>query len=145
MKSFYDELLATIIDGNIFQDCSMAWPAFRSIIIDGLFDSVRKLEKHMITDVSTVILEEVTEAAALAAQNGVRVDWLDEVLGRVARKKKHVELLERIQALKEELAELDRRRMRSRNFCPADAELVYNNLIHQSVANFPMKVLRRRD
>lgn len=47
----------------------------------------------MITDIPIVILEEVAEVAALAAQKGVRVDWLDEALGRVATKKKHVELL----------------------------------------------------
>lgn len=65
MKSFYDEHFAT--EGNIFQNCSVAWPAFRSIIINGLSNSVRKLEKHMIMDVPTVILEEVAEVAALAA------------------------------------------------------------------------------
>lgn len=65
MKSFYDELLST--EGNIFWDCSVVWPTFRSIIINGLFDSVRKLEKYMITNVSTVILEEVAEVTALAA------------------------------------------------------------------------------
>lgn len=72
MKSFYNELFAS--EGNIFQNCSVAWPAFRSIIINGLFDSVRKIEKHMIMDVPAVILEEVGEVAALAAQNGVKVD-----------------------------------------------------------------------
>lgn len=72
MKSFYDDLLAT--EGNIFQECSVAWPAFRSIIMNGLFDSVRKLEKYMISDVPTVVLEEVAEVTALAAQNGVRVE-----------------------------------------------------------------------
>lgn len=36
MKSFYHELLA--IESNIFQNCSVAWPAFRSIIINGLFN-----------------------------------------------------------------------------------------------------------
>lgn len=65
MKSFYDELLVT--EGNIFQNCSVAWRAFRSIIINGLFESVRKFEKHMIMDVLTIILEEVEEVAALAA------------------------------------------------------------------------------
>lgn len=57
----------------------------------------------MIAAIPNVILEEVTKVTALAAQNGVRVDWLDEALGRVATKKKHQELLERIQALGDEL------------------------------------------
>lgn len=144
MKYFYNELLAT--EDNIFQDCSVAWPAFRSIIINGLFDSVRKLEKYMITDFPTVILEGVAEVAALATKNGVRVDWLNETLGRVVTTKKHRELLERIQALEDELVELDRRRDEvSQLLSEADAELVYNNLSHQRVTNYPMKVLRRRD
>lgn len=109
----------------------MAWPAFRSIIINSLFDSVRKLEKHMIMDVPTVVLEEVAEITTLAAQNGVRIDWLDEALGRVATKKKHQELLDRIQTLEDELAELDRRRDEvSQLLSEADGELVYNNLSH---------------
>lgn len=142
MKAFYDELLVT--EGDIFQNCSVAWPAFRSIIINGLFDSVRKLEKHMIMDVPTTTLEEVAEVAALAAQNGVRVDWLDEALGRVAMKKKHQELLDRIQTLEDELAELDRRRDEvSQLLSEADAELVYNNFSHQRVTNFRTRVLRR--
>lgn len=57
----------------------------------------------MITNIPTAIREEVIEVAALAAQNEVRVDCLDEALGRVATKKKHMELLERIQALEDEL------------------------------------------
>lgn len=64
----------------------------------------------MIMDVPTIILEEVAEVAALAEQNGVRVDWLDEALGRVTMKNKHHELLDRIHSLENELAELDHRR-----------------------------------
>lgn len=144
MKSFYDELLAT--EGNIFQNCLVAWPAFRSIIINRLFEYVRKLEKHMIMDVPTIILKEVAEVVALAAQNGVRVDWLDEALGRVTMKNKHQELLDRIQSLEDELAELDRRRDEvSQLLSEADAKLVCNNLSHQRVTNYPMRVLRRRE
>lgn len=75
MKFFNDELLVT--EGNIFQDYSVAWPVFRSTIINGLFDSVRKLKKYMIPDIFTAILEEVAEVTVLVAQNGVRVDPLD--------------------------------------------------------------------
>lgn len=67
-------------------------------------------------------------------------------LGRVAMKKKHQELLDRIQTLEDELAELDRRSDEiSQLLSEADAELVYNNLSHQRVTNYPMRVLRRRE
>lgn len=76
----------------------------------------------------------------------MRVDWLDEALGRVAMKKKHQELLDRIQSLEDKLAELDRRRDEvSQLLSEADAELVYNNFSHQRVTNYPMRVLRRRE
>lgn len=58
--------------------------------------------------------------------------------------KKHRELLDRIQSLEDELAKLDRRRDElSQLLSEADAELVYNNLSHQRVTNYPMRVLRR--
>lgn len=47
---------------------------------------------------------------ALAAQNGVRVDWMNETLGRIATKRRHLELLDKIQALEDELVELDHRK-----------------------------------
>lgn len=71
----------------------------------------------MITDIPTVILEEVAEVAALVAQKGVRVDWLDEALGRVATKKKHVELLERIRHVRMSWPSWISEGMRSSNFC----------------------------
>lgn len=36
----------------------------------------------MITDISTVVLEVVTEVATLAAQNGVKFDWREKALGQ---------------------------------------------------------------
>lgn len=85
----------------------MIWPAFCLITINGLFESVRKLEKFMIMDVTTDILEEVAEVTASAARNGVRVDWMDKTLGRIATKRKHLELLDKIQGLEDDLVELD--------------------------------------
>lgn len=85
----------------------MIWPAFCLITINGLFESVRKLEKFMIMDVTTDILEEVAEVTASATRNGVRVDWMDKTLGRIATKRKHLELLDKIQGLEDDLVELD--------------------------------------
>lgn len=99
----------------------------------------------MIMDVPTDILEEVVEVTALAARNGIRVDWMDETMGKIVMKRKHLELLDKIQALEDELVELDRQRDEiSQILAEADAELVYNNLSHQRVTNYPVKVLRRR-
>lgn len=75
MKSFYDELVST--KGNIFQDCSLVRPAFRSIIINGLFYSARKLEKYIITDVLTVVLEEVARCFSCTERGKGRLDERD--------------------------------------------------------------------
>lgn len=100
----------------------------------------------MIINIPIDILEEVAEVNASAARTGVKVDWMDETLGRITTKMKHLELLDKTQALEDELVELDRRRDEiSQILAEADAELMYNNLSHQRVTNYPVKVLRRRE
>lgn len=132
MKFFYDELFFT--EGNSFQDYPVVWLAFRSIIINGLFESIRKLERYMIMDVPTDILEEVTEVTALVVRNGMRVDWMDETFDRIAAKRKQLELLVKIQTLEDKLIELDHRRDKiTQTLAEADAELLYNNLSHREL------------
>lgn len=92
MKSFYDELLST--EGNIFQKCPVGWPVLRTVIISGLFESVCSHEKYMIVDVPTDILKEVAEVTVSAARMGVKVEWMDETLGRIVTKRRHLNLLE---------------------------------------------------
>lgn len=72
MKSFYDELLST--EGDIFHKCPVFWPALRTVIINGLFEYVQRLEKYMIADVLTKILEEVAKITASAVKMGVTVE-----------------------------------------------------------------------
>lgn len=144
MKSFFDELFS--VEGDIFQDCPVVWPAFRLIIITSLFEFVRRLEKFMIMDIPVEVLEEVTEVIASVVRNGVRVDWMDEALGRIATKRRYADLLEKTQALEDELLELDRGRDEiTQTLSKIDADLIYNNLSHQRVTNYPMKALRKRE
>lgn len=71
---------------------------------------------------------------------------MDETLGRIATKRKHLELLDKIQTLEDELLELDRRRDEiTQTLAEADAELVYNNLSRQRVTNYSVRVLWRRE
>lgn len=69
---FHNELFSN--EGDIFHECPVVWPALRPIIINGLFEPVQQLEKYMIIDVPSEILEEVAEIAALAGRTGVKVD-----------------------------------------------------------------------
>lgn len=113
------------------------WFALRLIIVTDLFEVVRHLEKFMIMDIPVEVLEEVAEVTASVARNGVRVDWMDKVLGRITTKRRHEDLLKKTQALEDELLELDRRRDEiTLTLSEIDAEPVYNNLSHQRVTNY---------
>lgn len=98
----------------------------------------------MIMDVPREILEEVTNITASAARMGVRVDWMDEVLGQIASKKKHLDLLERTRVLEDNLLELERQRNEiTQSLAEIDAEFVYNNYSLEKVTNYPIQVLSR--
>lgn len=57
----------------------------------------------------------------------------DETLGRIATKRKHLDLLERSRALKDKLLELNRHRDEiTQTLAKIDAKLAYNNLNLQS-------------
>lgn len=94
-------------------------------------------------DVPRDILEEVADVTVSAVRMGVRVDWLDEVLGQIARKRKHVDLLEQTQALEEKLYELDRQRDEiTQTLADIEAEMVANNFSVEKVVDYPVRVLR---
>lgn len=53
-------------------------------------------------DVPSQVLEEVTNVTASAARMDGKVDWMDERLGKIASKKKHLNLLNRSKELENE-------------------------------------------
>lgn len=62
--------------------------------------------------------------------------------GRIATKRKHLDLLEKSGALEDKLLELDRQRDEiTQSLAEIDAELVYI----QKVNNYLVRVLKRRD
>lgn len=64
----------------------------------------------MIIEVPLQVLTEVANVISWAAKMGVKVNWMDETLGKIARKKEHVDLMKRSRDLIKELKQLDRRR-----------------------------------
>lgn len=96
-------------------------------------------------DVPKDVIEEIADVTASATRRGVRVDWLDEVLGRIASKKKHLDLLERMQALEEKLFELDPQRDEITQALPEiDAEMVTNNFSVEKSVRLPCEGVERR-
>lgn len=94
-------------EGNIFCKCPLAWPALRSIIINGLFEFVQRLEKYVIIEVPPQVLEEVADVTASTVRMGVKVDLTDETLSKITNKKEHLNLLKKFKELERELEQLD--------------------------------------
>lgn len=53
-------------------------------------------------DVPSQVLKEVTDVTASTARMDRKVDWMDETLGKIASKKKHLSLLKRSKELEKE-------------------------------------------
>lgn len=100
-KSFLDELFT--LEGHNFCECMMDWPELCTIIINVLFESVQKLEKHMIVDVPPQVLTEVADVTASATTIGVQVGWKDKIIGKIASKTKHINLIKKSKELTKEL------------------------------------------
>lgn len=76
----------------------------------------------MIVDVPSDILDKVAEITASTTRMGIKVDWMDETLGMIATKKKHLNLLKKSKDLEDELMQLDRRRAEiTRSLAEVDA------------------------
>lgn len=84
MKSFYDELLSD--EGDIFRECPVVWPALRAVIITGLFESVQGPKKYIIVEVPSEILEEVVKITVSTPRMGVKIEWMDKTLDKIATK-----------------------------------------------------------
>lgn len=54
------------------------------MIAEELYDSVQKLEKFTIVEVTTQAVFEVADVVAVAARMGVKVEWIDKTLGEIA-------------------------------------------------------------
>lgn len=111
----------------------------------GLFESVQKLEKHMIIDVPPQVFEEVTDVTASAAKMGMEVGWMDEAFGKIANKKKHLDLLSISKELTKEMEQIDHQRNEITQILPEiDVKYVYNDFSFHQVKSYRVKVLNRK-
>lgn len=101
----------------------------------------KKLEKYKIISVLLEILAEVANVAASTRKMGVKVYWLDDTLGKISNKKKHLELLKKSKELTNELEELDGRRDESPKLLPGLTLSLCMTLVFFNVNNYLVKVL----
>lgn len=65
----------------------------------------------MIIDVPSQALTEVADVTASAARMGLQVGWMDTILGRIASKKKHQNIMKKSKELTKALEQLEHEEM----------------------------------
>lgn len=107
-KSFFDKLFS--IESDIFGECSVNWLEIIEITIKGLFKSVQRLEEFTILEVPSQVLPEVPDVTTRTTKMGMQVNWMDKVLGKIANKKDHLNLLKESKSWLMKLEQLHRER-----------------------------------
>lgn len=93
-----------------------------------LYNSVKKLEKFNILEFSTQVVSEVANIVAIVARMGVKVDWIDIILGEIGAKREHHNLLQEARNLKKKIEQLEREREEAvRCLREIDVEIVYTH------------------
>lgn len=80
---FFNQVFAK--EGDIFEGSSCGWEAMKELLLKGIFEAVQELESFAILDVPDKVISRVTRVVCATEKSGVRVDWLDRVIGEVAR------------------------------------------------------------
>lgn len=125
---FFNHVFAK--EGYIFEGSSCGWEAMKELLLKGIFEAVQELESFAILDVPDKVISRVTRVVCAVEKSGVRVDWLDRVIGEVSSRRDHAilankesRLSNQVAQLREELGRAEkqlgvvRAEMALRNFC----------------------------
>lgn len=61
----------------------------KELLLKGIFEAVQELESFAILDVPDEVISRVARVVSTVEKSGVRVDWLDRVIGEVSSKRDH--------------------------------------------------------
>lgn len=61
----------------------------KELLLKGIFESVQELESFAVLDVPDEVISRVARVVSAAKKSGVRVDWLDRVIGEVSSRRDH--------------------------------------------------------
>lgn len=99
----------------------------RRMILEELYNSVQKLEKFTVLEVSAQVVSEVASTVAIAAM-GVKVGWINKIFGDIAAKREHFNLLPEAQNLEKKIEQLARKKVEAvRRFEEIEEEMVYED------------------
>lgn len=92
------------------------------------------------------VLSELAYIVATATRMGVKIEWIDRILGEISTKREYFNLLQQAQNLRKEIEQLDREREKAlRRLGEIDVEMVYkDNGIH-TILNYRTLVVRRSE
>lgn len=106
IKSFNGKVLA--IEENIFEMCSTPWPWYKNFLLSSIYEGTLKLKDNTFLSNTNEVLSEVVVVVEGAESGGVRINWLDEVLGDNHREREHHEFMQGMNYLKGQAEELRR-------------------------------------
>lgn len=74
------------VEGDIFEDCYFDWVQMRKMIIEELYNSLKKLKRFIVMEVPPQVVSEVADRVAKVARMSVKVEWMIKSLARLQRK-----------------------------------------------------------
>lgn len=141
VRAFYDKLF--FVEGYIFKIAR--WLGLRfapSLLSASMTPSVNLKDTQLWTCPGTFLKSWQKLLPQLLGWASGLISWTKSWV-RLRWKRKHVDLLERTQALEEKLYELDRQRDEiTQTLAEIDAEIVANNFSVEKVVDYPVRVLR---
>lgn len=71
-------------EGDIFERSICDWEEMKELILKGIFEGVQELESFSILDVPDVVISRVALVVSAVEKSGIRIDWLDRLIGEVS-------------------------------------------------------------
>lgn len=69
------------------------WAPYKKLILEEIYQGVRKLETFNILDVPDNIVLKAVSTVVVAGKMGIQVEWIDRVIGEISFRRDHFELL----------------------------------------------------
>lgn len=116
----------------------------RKMFVEGLFNSVQKLERFTILEVPSQIVSDIVDIVAAATRMGTQVKWIDSIIDAIVRKREHYNLIQEAQNLEKKIEQLDCETKEAfRRFKEIYIELVYKDYGILTVYNYRIRVIGR--
>lgn len=76
------------------------WASFKKLILEEIYKGLLKLESFNNLDVPDNVVSKVVSTIIAAEKVGIRVEWIDKVIGEIGVRRDHFELLREARLLR---------------------------------------------